>query len=382
MLAVTLIITLLPFDFDRPRAWRVIVHGHPVDFVANILLFVPLGFFYHMARGARHSAFSVLMAGALASVAIESAQLFEAARNASVLDVAANALGAWLGALAYDRVARSNEINGRLVGWLALELPLIGLVYLLVPLLWIDALSSGTEAMRAATAPLLGIFGAILLGGIQRHYFGPARASDPRRTAAIAALWFLAGAFPALPSRWVEVTSGAVAAGALCWWVGRRRPQAAASNRRFEVSLLKAAAPVYAAYLALITIAPLLDHAGAWWIGLGFAADASNQIEILRLLELVAAFTLLGYIVAEWRGRAVLRYRDALARLVGWSVAVACTVELVRGYQEGHGASVTRGALLIGAALYGGWLYYLQRAHVVRLVSERAPDAPPAATAA
>ena len=373
MLGVTLIITLLPFEFAWPAQWRVLYAGDPLDFIANVLLFIPLGFFYHMARGARQSALSVLWLGALASVAIEAAQLFETVRNATVLDVVANALGAWLGALAYDRVARSDKVDGHLVGWLALELPLIGLVYLLIPLLWIDSLSSGRELARAATAPLLGIFGAILLGGIQRHYFGPTRGSDARRTAAFAALWFLAGAFPSLPTRWREVILGTLAVGALCWWQGRRPAPPEASNRRFEVTLLRAAAPVYAAYLALITASPLLNHVGAWWIGLGFPADASARIEILRLLELLAAFTLLGYMVAEWRGRAAPRYGEALLRLLGWGVALACVAELVRGYQEGHGASVARGALLLAATLYGGWLYYLQRAHVVRLISERPP---------
>jgi hypothetical protein len=375
MLGVTLIITLLPFNFRRPDEWRVMLGGDPVDFVANVLLFVPLGFFYRLAQPSRSgSAVLVLAVGALVSLAIETAQLFEAVRNASPLDVAANAGGAWLGALAADRVGRGAQAGGRLVGWLVLELPLMGLVYLLVPLLWIDALSPAAEAARGAMAPLLGAFGALLLGGMQRHYFAPAGTSVPHRTAAYAALWFLAGAFPALATRPAGVAIGTVGVGILCWWYGRRAPGAPASNRRFEASLLERAAPFYAAYLVLVAAVPLRDGIGAWTGYAGFPDSASAQIEIVRLLELVAAFTLIGYMVAEFRGRAIARYRDALPRLVAWAAALGCALEALWGLRAGHGASLARGGLVAAAALYGGWLYYLQREHVVRLLSEAEPQ--------
>jgi VanZ family protein len=375
MLGVTLIITLLPFHFRRPDEWRLMLGGDPVDVVANVLLFIPPGFFYRLAQPARRrSALRVLALGALVSLAIETAQLFEAMRNASLLDVAANAAGAWLGALAADRVASGGKAGGRLVGWLVLELPLMGLVYLLVPLLWIDALSPAAAAARGAMAPLLAAFGALLLGGMQRHYFAPAGTSVPHRTAAFAALWFLAGAFPALAVRPADVVVCALGAGGLCWWYGALAPRASAVNRRFEASLLKLAAPFFAAYLVLVAIVPLRDGIGAWTLYTGFPDAASHQIEIVRLLELVAAFTLVGYMVAEFGGRALRRYRDALPRLLAWAAALACALEVLWGFRAGHGASLARGSLLAAASLYGGWLYYLQREHVVRLLSEAGPQ--------
>ena len=144
MLGVTLIITLLPFQFDWPSRWRVMFTGGAIDVVANVLLFLPLGFLFRLARRAefRHSTLTVLWVGALLSMAIESAQLFERTRYTSVLDVTTNALGAWLGALAFDRLAPRARVDGALVGRLALELPLMGLIYLMIPLLWLNALAS------------------------------------------------------------------------------------------------------------------------------------------------------------------------------------------------------------------------------------------------
>jgi len=374
MLAVTLIITLMPFQFHWPRQWKLIAGGAAMDVAANVLLFVPLGFLYRLAF-ARGPALRVFLIGALVSAGIEGAQLFEITREASLADVGANALGAWLGAAALDKVTRFGKPDGRLVGWLALELPLMGLIYLLVPLLWVSSLASGGGAVRTAMMLLPGVFGAILLGGMQRNYFGPARAAAPRDTAAFAAIWFLAGAFPLLPRQPLHLIAGAAAVGALCWWLGRLPVRETAENRRFEVPLLKDAAPIYATYLVMIVAVPLRGGVGEWSFTPGFREIASDQVEILRLLELVAAFTLVGYMVAEFRGRAVARYREAVPRLLGWGVAVALATEAARGYQLDQGASAARGMLIAGAALYGGWLYYLQRAHVVRLLSANRPDA-------
>ena len=370
MLGVTLIATLLPFQFGWPAQWQMTILLDPVDFVANILLFVPLGFLYRLTRPKTHGfALGVLVLGALLSIAIEVAQLFESARNTSIVDVVTNAFGAWMGALAFDRIAHWARLHGRIIGWLSLELPLMCLVYLLVPLLWVNSIAVGGEKLRLAMTLLIGIFGAHLLGGMQRHYFGPLRMSSPQRTAGFTGLLFLAGAFPVLASRPIALLTGAAAVTVYAWWQGCRAVRQAEKNRRFEIPLLKSGAPFYAAYVVVLVIAPLFDRTSAWHIGVGFTHAASMQIEILRLLELVAAFTLVGYMVAEFRGRVENEYREAVARLIRWGVSVALVGEVLRGFDAGQGASVARAAILIAATLYGGWLYHLQREHVVRLLA-------------
>ncbi|HEX4936232.1 MAG TPA: hypothetical protein VFV33_23790, partial [Gemmatimonadaceae bacterium] len=217
----------------------------------------------------------------------------------------------------------------------------------------------------------LGVFGATLLGGMQHFHFGPARSLRPEVTALAAVAWFVAGSFPSLPWRPAFLAAGAGGVGLLAYWAGRRPFVADQSNRRFEVPLLVSAAPAYATYLIALTVAPLLGGVDAWRVGIGFPGVAAEwtKVEILRFLEQVAAFTLLGYMVAEYRGRVVTSYREALPRLLSWGVTAALLGEGVRGFHAGHGASGTRAVVLLTAALYGGWLYYLQRAHVVRLLS-------------
>lgn len=373
MLGVTLIVTLLPFQFEWPAGVRVRVSGGWVDFIANVVLFVPLGFLYRLTRprGAWSAMPCVLGIGALASACIEAAQLFEPARDATLFDVIANTCGMGLGAAAFGRIARVQRLGGRLTGWLAPELPLMALVYLLVPLLWVNTLAIGRESLRIVGTLLVGAFGAAIVGGIQRCYLGPAGVARPRDTAAFTVVWFLAAAFATL--RWQPLSraaavliASALALGALSWVLGTRRPPAAAANRRFEVELLRSAAPLYAAYLAAIVAAPLLDDSGAWHFQLGFAGAASNRREILRLLELAAAFTLVGYMAAEMRGRAETCFAAEVGRLTRWGAGLALAVEVAHGYHPELGGSLAHGLLLAAATVYGGWLYHLQRAHVVQ----------------
>lgn len=368
MIGVTLIVTLVPFHFAWPQAWRISVGDDPYDFVLNALLFVPLGFLYRMVTPRGWGAMLlVVVNAALISVAIEAMQIFDATREATALDVIAATLGALAGVLAFDRIARSARASGRVIGWLGLEIPLMGLVYLLVPLLWVNTLAARGEPVPTAATLLIGVFGAVLLGGLQRQYFGPARQAEPQRTALFAALWFLAGALAMLPWRLYELAGGAIVVALLCWWLGRR-PLPEGSNRRFEGRLLRTAAPVYGAYLATLIAAPLLEGIGPAHGHFGFTGISPSRVEIAQLLELCAAFTLVGYMVTENRGREVMRYRDALPRLIAWAVGLALAAEAARGFGV-HGASLARGLLVIAACCYGGWLYYLQRAHVIRLVS-------------
>ncbi|HYC44010.1 MAG TPA: VanZ family protein [Burkholderiales bacterium] len=375
MLAVTIFVTLVPFRFEWPSEWRVLVSGGRADIVANVLLFIPLGFLYCLSAPVSRprSILHVVAAGLIASAMIETLQLFEPQRRAALSDVVANAAGAWLGAVVFDRLARSLRPRDHLLGWLALELPLMGLIYLLIPLLWVSSISSNDDPWRAAVTLSIGLFGAILLGGMQRHYFGPARASDAAETGVFAAIWLLAGTFPLLAWHPIHVIGAAVFTGMLCWWLGRRRVSGS-GNRRFEVPLLKVAARAYAVYLVMAILVPLRAGTEPWTLFLWFQSHADHRNEILRLLELVAAFTLVGYMNVEFRGRDVMLYKEALPRLLGWGLGLAFAAQVARGFQPGYGASVAAGGILVAATLYGGWLYHLQRAHVMRLLSASGAD--------
>ena len=369
---MTAVVTLLPFDFAMPREPRVMLFGGLVDVLANVGLFVPLGFLYAVARqDADVSPVHILIVGLAASAAIESVQLFEVTRYASVSDILANGVGAYLGAIGQRRFSRRVAMDARTVGRLSLELPLMGLVYLLIPLLWLDGLAGVDSSMSLWPLLALGLFGASLLAAAQRHHFGPNQLLSRELMAGAACAWFLLGAFPGLAPRESIVLFVMLAAvGVFAWVRSVDRSGAKPINRRFESKALGEAAPFYAAYLLLL-VAPVVAVGGSPWRGaMGFAELQREwgSSAVLHLIETVAAFTLLGYMLAEFRGRRESRFRQSVVHVGAWSAVAALVAQVLEGFRPNGGASGAAWAMLVAAAVYGSWLYHLQRAHVRRLL--------------
>ena len=379
--AVVGAITLQPFRFAWPARVEIMLWAGWFDVLANVALFVPLGFVFALTRAARRTGgiggtggtsrgtlARALIGGALASLAIEFTQLFEPGRFPSPVDVATNALGALLGAWVHARAARRLGADTPLVGRLALELPVMGLVYVTLPLCTLAAVSTAaTDAPtiagvspRAVALALLAVFGGSLLGTVQRRQLGPALALGPAGAGLVAAGWFLVGALPAAASAPRALALGIALAAGAAWDVGRRATWPPSAERRFEAEALMLAAPFFAGYLLLLPVGdpPL-------------GPDASTQLGIMRHVETLAAYTVGGYLLAEAWGRRQLRYRHTAWRVGLAAAAAAATLAGVRAWHGVEGASLLAIATHAVAAAYGGWLYHLQRAHVKALVDAR-----------
>ena len=130
LLALYLILLALiafwPTHVDRPfdgslEAWLRILHGHGgpswvdysfVESASNVLLFIPFGLLIALILPVRRWWLAILI-GFGASCCIELAQLlFLSARTATMADVAANTIGAVIGA-AVARVVRRPRTSAR-----------------------------------------------------------------------------------------------------------------------------------------------------------------------------------------------------------------------------------------------------------------------------
>jgi hypothetical protein len=353
---------------------------HPLDPVLNVVLFLPVGFLFALTRsaniksagpGSHRLVWQATALGFVASSAIELTQVFEPGRYPSPLDVATNTLGAALGAWLFRRASRRLGADTPLVGRLALELPLMGLVYLLVPLCALAALTVGAGAHIAGSLVpqprswgfvALALFGGTLLGRVQRRHFGPAGTLTARQISLAAAGWFAAGALPALATAPVAFAAGAAAAAIAAWAHGRPRTvdQAMPINRRFELQALASGVPWFGAYLALLP----LTHPGD-------AGRQLQQLDLLVLVETVAAFTVLGYVLAEAWGRLELRYRHTAWRVALAATSPALASVLLRTMTFPDRMAAAETFAYVVAAAYGGWIYHLQRAHVRALVDAR-----------
>jgi glycopeptide antibiotics resistance protein len=381
------IITLSPFRFEATPA-----HGFSLiwdwsDLILNVLMFVPFGFVYQLTRprGTPTEWWRVLALGVGVSGAIEVAQLFSPTRFSSVLDLGTNTSGALLGAWSFNRLSRRLRGDAA-VRVLALELPLMGLVYLLVPLCWLIGLGSEGEMRRLLVLGPALIAGAIL-GTVHASAVHPV---DPAIPGVIPfnrqqIPWWLV--FTSLG--WSAVALGPGARGdlsvivpgvfltmatALLRDIGTRRLMATDASRRVELPTLQFVLPIYAAYLALSALWPLTEATPNWHGALAMAplTVELSQPLVLRTLEQVAAFTLVGYMGAEYYGRHEARGVPVVLRLALWGATVSALLQLARGFHAQHGASLSLFVLTQIAGLYGQWVYVLQRAHVQALVQRRA----------
>jgi len=372
IIVVILLLTWNPFTFSVPEQFKLSLWIGPRDALRNVLLFLPIGFLYRLTRGSRGKAAGPLdprlangafLLGFILSATAEAGQLFIPGRTPSIVDVTMNTSGAWLGAVLHDAVARRIDLTPRLVAQLSLETPLMGQLYLLIPLLWANRLVE-EDASRWWLTGLIGLCGAILLGDIAWHWWGPGRIGSAWRVMLAAGAWFLVGTGQSLPSEPLVgfICLGGVALlAALLAMLPRR-----STNRRFEHTTLKRLVPVFMLYLFLQAIWPPFQPTGPWHIMFGLADPlAQEDIHVnVRLLEHLAAFSVLGYIAAEWRGRAELSWRQDLPRFFLVATVIALVLEALAGFQAGMGASLVRPIIVICGAVFGGLIYHLQRDHI------------------
>ena len=371
---VILVITLSPFDFAA-RPVRISLAMVPSDIVSNIALFLPLGFLLRSIKSARASdGWRAVAAAAAFSALIEVAQIFLRGRYASPVDVTANMFGACVGVVLRSRVEQSAVWHPATVGRIGLDIPLVGLLYLLVPQLWLSSVGLIEDPLRSATTLLLGCAGTIVLVALHRHRWQGGVRLAANVVPPLALLWFMVGALPALAVDPRTFGSLALAVVVLSWWF--LREGGVPDGRRFEADTLQRFLPVFALYLIVAALWPPLRPLAPWHGAVGFLnrLDNASVVELLLLLEQVGGFTLLGYAIAEWRGRRELTLAADLPRVTLLAALFATGLELAQGLLAGPGASLARALLATSGAMYGAAVYHLARAHV-RALRGREPAA-------
>ncbi len=362
---VILVITLSPFDFAPFDRMRLSLHMVPSDILANVVMFLPLGVLLRILERSRPSTrWSTVWLAAVFSLAIETAQLFIRDRYVSPVDVATNTLGAYLGALLRDRLDAWAERQPEVVARLGLDLPLMGLIYLLAPQLWLSTVGLVEDSRRLITTLLLGWAATVVLIELYRH-----RWSHDLRAAALvvpglALFAFTTAALPSLFTYPVPFAAAAALFALFTWRVSRAtRPP---YGRRFEVATLQRFLPIFCGYLMVAVLWPPFRAIVPWHGAITFAdrLDDASVVALLLLLEQVGGFTLLGYAAAEWRGRRELTLRADLPRVVVIATVFAVLLELAQGRLAGPGASAVRALLAVAGAVYGAAVYHLTRAHV------------------
>ncbi|MFO0583705.1 MAG: VanZ family protein [Anaeromyxobacter sp.] len=358
MALVVAAVALVPYEFRWPARFELCWTLGLADLVTNVALFVPLGYLVGLSRGepSGRVVLRALAAGALLSVAIEVTQWFVPGRYTQLSDVATNAAGAALGALLHGALRRAG-VSDPVERVFRLDLPLMTNLYLLLPILWLDGLAATGDPARLWLLAGPGLVGAGLAAEASALRRAEAGAPGQARLLAFVLGWFAVGTLPVAWRRpgLVGGLAVALAAVALAWHALARR--GAGRERRRELPALRRAAPAFLAYLATIALwrPPL---AGTPFGALSFEARVAATF---RFVEVLAAFTLLGYAIAEVRGR---REEPAsrLGLLVAATAAAGYGALLALGGAFSTGAHAAEAAGVVAGALAGAAIYRLQRA--------------------
>lgn len=370
MCVVVVLITLAPFEFSIPSSFTITWSTNFADFLTNIVLFIPIGFLFKLTRRKTQdfSNLQALTLGLLLSLAVESSQAFIHGRVTSVIDVIANSLGAWLGAMVFTFVGNQLKEHraGRLI---ALELPLMGLVYFLIPLMWLNGLGTGEDHGRVWFLLLLGIIGAGVICSIYIHRFKPWATIGYTELSVFAICWFVLGSLPQLFCYPLKITFFGIAVGVVVQLFARLADERNGHDKRFEIPTIKKLLPVYVIYLLLLATWPSILSNSKYRSDLIFEMLGFNAriVFMSRFIELVAAFTLLGYMVAEMRSRK----NESIEKTLTWTFVIAGAsaifIEVIRSCPSIYNINALSIIIEVSASFYGAAIYRLQLAAIQRI---------------
>lgn len=361
---------LVPFEFAVPHGFAFSLEPSIGGTLVSVAMFVPYGFLSRRARaGSTGPGLAiVILSAALLAIVLEAAQLFVPAATASVWHLSGALAGAAVGSWGCDHL-HAGDRGVTTVNAMLLQLPLMGLAYLLWPLLWSSAAAAHDDPRRLLLTIAAGMAGASLLGSIARA----TRAYTPDRPtwliATVALVWSAIGLTPSLLIDWRYTLVGILVITAFAAWRGRWTAPLFV-ERRYEVPALMAAFPFLAIYFVGASVWPGNSFRSVPLVHVGVPTTEAGLALGLPLIEMGIAATVLGYMIAEFLGRNVPSLRDSCSRVLCCGGAVLIATEAARSFFGYEGASLLRVVLSIAATVYGAWLYHLQRAHM-RVVRDR-----------
>ena len=363
MVILVCLITFIPFHFHVPQKIEISWQGNLYDEITNIFLFLPLGFLFRLSRRNHQDKLwlKALGFGILVSVLIEITQAFIVGRDTSAIDVMTNGLGAWLGAVVFA-IMNHNMKERHVSGVFALEIPLMSLVYLLIPLIWLNGLSAGNEASRLWLMVSLGLFGSIVLSSIYIHRLKDVEGLSSNKITLLAMGWFLVASIPVLAHFPLQLIVCVIGIGILVRLLTIFQKRISKEDRRFEVPTLRKIFPLYFVYMLLLVFWPTTLAFGQWNVNVAFQDLMLNEriVFTFRFIESIAAFTLLGYMLAEMRGRKDDSRIKILLMIVTFTLSFLIAVAILKGPPSLSYQTLVEIILITGASVYGAMIYRLQ----------------------
>ena len=244
-----------------------------------------------------------------------------------------------------------------------LEIPLITIVYLLLPLLWINSLTIWRFSNSRWLSLLLGIILVIIFSAVYSYRFRHAVRTKSLTISALSGMVFSIASYHEFTTSPLHTSIVAVSLSIfflllLYYWKTVDK-----NNRRFEIPVLKMILPAYLFYMLLQTVLPFNSFAVKWDFSIGFNTNSTTLI--LQRAKHIGAFTILGYILAEVQGRRIKpSLSRSILRLSSICLVFAVGFEIILSFHPNYAGSIIQIVLCAGGFIYGIIIYRLQLAYI------------------
>jgi glycopeptide antibiotics resistance protein len=360
ILIVTLIFTLVPFNYNFSNLNRIagIFDMQLIDSIKNVILFIPTGFLLASIFTDRKKYIKSFLFGLFFSSIIELNQIFLPSRNPGFNDILTNSLGSLIGCFSYDYI--KHNIQKRSAILVHLSIPIMNIVFMLIPALWLSSFAAGYDVNRLWLLFLLGTIGAILVSEVYVNRFNKNRMIYMMYFGVLLVGWYLVGVFPSLikyPKHQLAITLSLAVFSLIRMSFGTKFK----NDKRFELRILKKVIPVFAFYILILSQLPIKFPTTNFHFFLfpKLHLDQQYFLEIYRFLEYFAAFAIVGYLISEYINRSK-RPGNKTLRVIAWILAISVFLEILRGFHPMHAATVTHFIIAFLWGIFGALIYIMQ----------------------
>lgn len=360
ILIVVLAFTLAPFDYSLSVINRVngLLNLQFKDAIKNIILFIPVGFLLSSILTDKRKYLKSFLFGVLFSSFIEFNQLFIYTRDPGLNDVLTNSIGSFIGCIGYDLIKKYLQKNSKIL--VHFSIPVMNIVILLIPMLWLCSFAVGYESVRIWLLLLLGLMGAILVSEVFVH-----RVSEKTPVSIFCFLmifvgWYLIGVFPALVNHPKHIFAFTILL-TIFIYLRMKFGLKSGSDKRFELQTLNKVIPIFSGYILLLSQWPLKLPSINFHLSImpNINMEQYYLTEIYRYIEYFTGFTLIGYFISEYVNRSN-NQENKPSRVMMWIVVVAAALEVLRGFHPLHTITLLHFVLAVFWGLSGALIYIMQ----------------------
>jgi VanZ family protein len=355
-----LLFTLAPFDysFTNLNSLNDFFGWELNDSIKNIILFIPFGFLlFPILPESRKYIYATLF-GFLFSSFIEFNQIFIPTRSPGFNDIVTNSTGALLGCIGHGYI--KNYIRKKSETLLHLGIPVMNIVFLMIPLLWLSSFAAGYEVNRLGFLLLLGIAGAILISEIYINRLPDKKIIYLFLFNFLLSAWYLIGVFPSLVKYPKRIIFFMLLINLIAFF-RMNFGSKIKNDKRFELKTLNKIIPIFILYVLLLSQWPLSMPEKSFqftWLT-DYKLQRHYILSVYRYVEYFTAFAIVGYLLSQYINRSK-NQKHKSRRVLVWILVLTILLELVRGFHPRYGATIENVVVTFAWGLFGAMIYLMQ----------------------